>query len=197
MNVIRRSTSSLFVALALFATPAAAFDLADSKLDITVSGESAYGRTNGNTYLQGDEEGRYDNSVLGLSIIGHPTDRLTIGSRIDIEEGDEGAAEIDWIFAEWKVNDKFRFRVGKSKHPFGNYGEIKEEGILRPFYNAPTVLYGPAEIVGDGYTGLGITGFARLSDAWALTYDVYGGELHTAENDSLPAALDPTSPLVG
>jgi len=191
MKAFRRSSSLLLAGLALVASPAAAFDLADGKLDLGVSGDAAYGRTDGNTFDVGDEEGRYDNTILGISVIGHVGDHLTIGSRIDFEGGEGAEAEVDWAFAEWKVSDRLRFRAGKAKHPFGNMGEIKEEGILRLFFSNPVVIYGPAEIVGDGYTGAGLTGFLRVSDRWSLTYDLYGGELDTEENDALPAALDP------
>lgn len=188
MTHSRRIASSLLAGLALLATPAAAYDLADGKLDIGVSGEAGYGRTNGNTYAVGNEDGNYDNTVLAISVIGHPSDRLTIGGRVDFEGGEGSEAQVDWAFAEWKVSDALRLRAGKAKHPFGNYGEIKEEGILRLFFTAPTVLYGPAEFAGDGYTGAGITGFVRLSDRWALTYDVYGGELDVAELNTLDLA---------
>ena len=91
------STKPLLVAaLALLAAPAAAYDLADGKLDIGVSGEAAYGRTNGNVYGAGSEEGRYDNTGLGVSFIGHVNDRLTIGARFDFEGGEGSEVGIDW-----------------------------------------------------------------------------------------------------
>lgn len=189
-----RVKTLLLPALALLAQPVAAFDLADGKLDIGVSGEAAYGRTAGNTYSVGNEDGQYDNTVLGIHFVGHLTDRLTIAARIDLEGGEEMAAEIDWAFAEWKVSDALRFRAGKGKHPFGNYGETIEEGTLRPFFTPPTVIYGPSEFVADGYTGVGITGFRRLGEGWTLSYDLYGGELDVDEINTLDLALDPTLP---
>jgi hypothetical protein len=192
MNVFRHGTPSLLAALALFATPAAAFDLADGKLDIGVAGEAAYGRTNGNTYSVGNEEGQYDNTKLGIIIMGHLSDRLSVASRIDLEGGEGTEAQIDWAFAEWKVSDALRFRAGKAKHPFGNYGETIEDGTLRPFFKPPTVMYGPAEMVGEGYTGVGLTGFKRLGDDWTLAWDLYGGEVDVAEFNSIELAFDPS-----
>jgi hypothetical protein len=54
-------------------------------------------------------------------------------------------------------------------------------------------------MVGEGYKGLGLTGFTRLG-GWGLVYDVYGGDLDIETSNALARvaepALDPSEELV-
>ncbi len=186
-----RPARTLLVAAALSLAPrlAAAFDLADGKLQLSLTGEAGYGRTDGNTYSGGSEEGNYDNTLLAVSVAGDLSPRLRVVGRVAVNE--EGEAMLDWAFAEWKVSDALRFRAGLAKHAFGNYGEIIEEGTLRPFFFAPQTIYGSANIAGEGYKGLGLTGFLRLG-RWGLAYDVYGGDLDLEVSNALFRIADPT-----
>jgi hypothetical protein len=189
-----RFTHLLFPALLLAASPAAAIDAAGGNLTVSVAGQAGYARTDGNVYGPGDEYGNYENTMVALSVMAHPADRLLIGTQLHFatvvdrgasgEEAEAGKAEIDWAFAEWRLADALRLRLGKSKHPFGLYGESLDVGTLRPFFELPTSIYGPAHVVGEGYTGAGLSGFYRFSKGWALGYDVYGGELHAAAYQS-------------
>lgn len=192
----RLRTLLLAAPLALLPALAPAYELDDGRLELRLTGQAGYGRTDHNTFLLGHREGNYDNSVLAMSVAGQLSEQLRVVGRFDIER--EGA-EIDWAFAEWKVNDALRFRAGMGKHAFGNYGEILEEGTLRPFFDAPHSIYGRANIAGEGYTGLGITGFHRLGH-WGLQYDVYGGELDVETSNAVVRVveplLDPTEELV-
>lgn len=194
--MLRLAGATLFLGALLAPPPAAAFDLADGRLSVGLTGQVAYGRTDGNTFGTGDEEGAYDNTVLAVTVLGHPTDRLLVAGRIDIESEEEGA-EVDWAFAEWRVTDALRLRAGMAKHAFGNYGETLEEGTLRPFFIPPQSVYGPNNIVGEGYTGAGISGFTRLR-RWGISYDLYVGELDVETTNShlryLDDPLAPTEP---
>jgi hypothetical protein len=188
----RRLARTLLLAAAAAALAprgASAFELADGRLDIGLSGEAGYGRTDGNTYVGGAEEGNYDNTLLALSVAGQLSPRLRVVGRVAVNEG--GTAMVDWAFAEWKFADALRLRAGKAKHAFGNYGEIIEEGTLRPFFYAPQSIYGPANMVGEGYKGLGLTGFLRLG-GWGLAYDVYGGDLDLETSNAIARIADPS-----
>jgi hypothetical protein len=191
-----RRTLLLLAPLALLPTLTPAYELDDGRLELRVTGQVGYGRTDHNSTFSASKEGNYDNSILAMSVAAQLSDRLRVVGRFDIEN--EGA-EIDWAFAEWKVSDALRFRAGMGKHAFGNYGEILEEGTLRPFFDAPQSIYGPANIAGEGYTGLGITGFHRFG-RWGFLYDLYGGELDVETSNALlrigNPLLDPTEDLV-
>jgi hypothetical protein len=178
--MLRRPTAIhlLLPALLLAAAPTAALETADGKLTVSAFGSIGYGRTDGNVYGPGTEDGKYENTDLAIAFIGRPADRLLIAAQVFFS-ADE-AASIDWAFAEWKLHDAARLRLGKAKHPFGLYGESRDVGTLRPFFMLPTSVYGPTHLVAEGYTGVGLTGFHRLVKGWSLAYDVYGGQLQAA-----------------
>jgi opacity protein-like surface antigen len=172
----------LLAALLLAAAPAAALETADGKLTVSAYGSAGYGRTDGNVYGPGTEDGSYENTQLALAFIGRPADRLLIAAQVFFTSAE--TPSIDWAFAEWKLHDALRLRLGKAKHPFGLYGETRDIGTLRPFFTLPTSVYGPTHLVAEGYTGVGLTGFYRLAKGWSLGYDVYGGQLQTAVYES-------------
>jgi hypothetical protein len=184
----RPGRTLLLAALAAAPLGAAALDLADGRLALRVSGEAGFGRTDGNTYAGGSEEGSYDNTLLAVSMAGQLTPQLRVVGRLAVAE--ERGTMLDWAFAEWKVSDALRLRAGLAKHAFGNYGETIEEGTLRPFFYAPQSIYGPANMVGEGYKGLGLTGFMRLG-TWGLAYDVYGGDLDIESSNAFARVADP------
>ncbi len=141
-------------------------------------GSSAYGKTDGNRYLVGNQEGAFRDSAFALSISAEASDRLRISSQLFLADRDgEVEASIDFAFAEWSLADTLKLRAGRVKLPFGLYTEIFDVGTLRPFATLPQGVYGPAAIVAEGYQGFGLTGRSRLGEDWTLAFDVYGGGL--------------------
>jgi hypothetical protein len=188
-----RRTPWIALALAVLPHLAKAYELDDGRLHLGVAAQAAYGRTDSNSFAPGakeggSKEGNYTNTVLALSISGDLSDRLRVSARFDIEPGE--TAEVDWAFAEWKASDALRIRAGMVKHAFGSYGEIKEEGTLRPMYYLATSVYGPGNISGEGLTGLALSGFARYG-RWALGYDLYAGSLRFEVSPQLLRISDP------
>ncbi len=145
-------------------------------------GSWAYGRTNGNQYLSGDESGRYDDDAFTLNVAATPGDRLRIVAQPFWKEGPEGAEiTLDYAFAEWTFSDKLKLRAGKVQQPFGISTEVFDVGTLRPFIHLPQAVYGPFGIVGEAYTGLGFTGSFHGKGGWELNYDIFGGGQHLEE----------------
>ena len=139
-------------------------------------GSWAYGRTDGNAYLAGDHEGRYDDASFTINVSSSVTDRLRVVAQAEWQDGRKGTEiELSYAFAEWKVSDKLSFRAGKTKLPFGVSTEVFDVGTLRPFVELPQAVYGPSGIQGEAYKGLGLTGTFDLKHGWSLDYDVYGG----------------------
>jgi hypothetical protein len=151
---------------------------------IHVFGGWAYGKTNGNTYLAGTRDGAYDNATLALNVAASPVEQLRLEGQVCVGL-DRGVREtsIDYAFAEWRLSDAARLRAGRLKHPFGIYTEIFDVGTLRPFYSLPQAVYGPVGTLAKAYDGVGISGFRKLGTRWAVTYDVYAGELELPFND--------------
>lgn len=145
-------------------------------------GNWAYGRTDGNRYLSGDEGGRYDDAAFSLNVAASAGDRLRVVAQPFWEDGPDGAElSLDFAFAEWTFSDKLKLRAGKVPLPFGISTEVFDVGTLRPFLALPQAVYGPVGIVGEGYAGVGLTGAFDFERGWGLEYDVFGGGQHLEE----------------
>lgn len=142
-------------------------------------GEWAYVRTDGNDFLDGNEDGDYDTSGLGLNVTTAIGDDLKVVGQLALRSGEEDTprAELDYAFAQWHFSDALQLRLGRSKHPFGIYTEIFDVGTLRPFFHLPLSLYGPSEIAAQSYNGAGLTGTRPLGAATSIDYDAYVGEV--------------------
>src|ERR1700738_3820591 len=77
---ITRILAALLPLLAsLFGVPRSAVAQESSeRVAVHGFGEWAYGKTNGNQYLVGDHDGRYDNASLALNVVASVTERLRI-----------------------------------------------------------------------------------------------------------------------
>lgn len=138
----------------------------------------SYGRTDGNEYLLGTEDGEYDHLDFALTIFAQPSERLTVHGQVFWQlEGEERETELDFAFAEWRFSRAARFRIGKVRFPFGIYAEVFDVGTVRPFLFLPQGIYGPAGFVAEGYLGVGLTGEVGGGQGWEIAYDVYAGEL--------------------
>jgi hypothetical protein len=146
------------------------------RVEVHGFGSWAYGKTDGNQYLAGDHDGRYDDAILGINVAASLTERLRVVGQAEWEDGTEGTeASLHYSFAEWTFSDKLKLRAGKVKQPFGISAEVFDIGTLRPFYELPQAFYGPIDLVGESYKGIGFTGSFDLKGGWGLTYDLYGG----------------------
>jgi Phosphate-selective porin O and P len=155
-----------------------------------VFGGWAYGKTNGNAYLAGTHAGAFDSADLALNVAASPVEALRLEGQfaVDVERGVQ-TTSIDYAFAEWRVSDAARLRVGRLKHPFGIYTEIYDVGTLRPFFALPQAVYGPVGTLAEAYNGVGLSGFRKLG-TWSVSYDVYAGELDLPYTDFDDYILD-------
>jgi len=180
-----RRTLHLLVGLFAATAPALAQDA--NELAIHAFGSSLYGKTDGNTYSVGTEEGRYSNSQLSLNLSAHVSDKLQITGQMAFSQNGEGVQPtLDYAFAEWRFSDGLKLRAGRVQQPFGLYTEVFKVGTLRPFAILPQGIYGPVGFVAEGYDGIGLTGRWRSSSGWALQYDVYGGGVELGGDAILP-----------
>jgi hypothetical protein len=171
----KRILALAVLGVGLAGVPARAQDF-QQRTDLHGFGSWAFGSTDGNRYLAGEDGREYRNSTLGLAVDAAPSEHLRVVGQAFWNESDEGTrAEFDYAFAEWKFSDSLRLRAGQVKMPFGLYGEVARVGTLRPFLDLPQAVYGPIGLTGEHYRGLGVTGRHTLGDKWNLDYDVYGG----------------------
>src|SRR5512133_1227279 len=189
---MRKSWMIASLVLGSFATPAGAIDVANGKLTVSGFGEWGYGRTwNENEYLLGTEEGNYQNAQFALAVTARPQDELVVAGQIFLDA--DGEVSLDWGFAEYRVNDLLRIRVGKVKNPLGLFMEVKDVGTLRPFFTLPQSIYGPNDFAAEAYLGVGFTGEWQGPSGWGLAYDAYVGALEIPSFE--PAMAIENAPL--
>ncbi len=178
MRILRIFLLTFAVSLVL-AFPAYASDLSDI-VQFHGFGGWAYTKTDGNIYLDGNEDGNYDNFQFSLSVAANPAENLRVVAQAFWEESiDEDLVGLDYGFAEWFFDELLILRIGKVKQPIGIYNEVHDVGTVRPFYYLPKGIDG---FVNEAYKGLGFTGSYYTDEGWGLDYDIYGGSLDVTVN---------------
>ena len=171
--------AALAIGVAVLPGPAAAVDLADGKLSLHGDGQWSYRRTAGrNAYLDGTPEGNYDSAMFDLVVTARPSEDLVISAQLGFDP-QETAAE--WVFAEWRFSEALRLKVGRIPQPIANFNELRFAGTTRAFFDLPTGLYGPGNILASAVLGVAMTGQAPLDGGWTLAWDAYAGALRLAE----------------
>ncbi|HBL27202.1 MAG TPA: hypothetical protein DD490_10240 [Acidobacteria bacterium] len=171
----------LAAVLGLLPAAASAIDLTD-KVHLSGFGHWQYGRTDGNTFLGATEDGEYDNGDFALSVSAQVSDPLRIAGQLHLAY--DGTTELDFAFAEYSLSDAAKLRAGLVKHPFGISTEVLHVGTLRLLGDLPQSLYGTTGVVSEAIKGLAFAGRKDFASSWALSYDVYAGELNPF-NDGL------------
>ncbi len=165
---------------ALLAAPAArAVEVNDGQLSVHGDGQWSYQRSTGdNAFGEARPGGNYDTAMLDVVLTARAAEDLVISAQLGFEP--EGTS-LEWAFAEWRYHDRMRVRVGKVQQPFGNFNELRFAGTTRAFFDLPAGVYGPGNVTGSAYLGVGLTGQLWSRDDWALAYDLYGGAVTLAE----------------
>lgn len=187
----RPARLALALAVAALVAPGAApaVDVQDGLLSLHGDGQWAWQKTSGgNAFGQATPEGNYDTAMFDLVVTARPAQDLVVSAQLGFEP--EGAG-LEWGFAEWRFTEALRVRVGKVQQPFGNLNELRFAGTTRPLYHLPYSAYGPANVVGTAYLGIGTTGQLARDDGWALGYDAYGGAVTLDELEPHAAILHP------
>lgn len=93
----------------------------------------------------------------------------------DIFFPNDNELEIDWAFYERRLGPDSVLKVGRLNVPLGIYNEIRDVGVLLPFFNLPISFYGGVLSSAETVDGISFAhSFAPRSD-WALEAEVYLG----------------------
>lgn len=168
--------AALLSILAGFAGRADAVVLMDGKLNISGYAYWAYGKTDGNAFQLGTQDGYYDNAALALAIRVQATDDLSASFQFTQDE-DYTQNGVDYAFFEYKASDAVRIRFGMPKVPIGLSWDVNDVGTLRPFLRLPSSVYNNTSFGGYSYLGVGVSGTRLLPAGHELTYDLFAGGL--------------------
>lgn len=195
-----KSTTSRAAALAVLAVSAMLFlappaqAQTDSKIQLHFFGDWVFGKSDGNNYQSASKDGRYDDTALGLLMRYDATENVAVVGQVAWEhsEGLAGDAEtlLDYAFVQWTHSDRVHVRFGRTYHPFGIYGEIRDIGTARPFIERPPELYSEIGVVSESLQGVTVYGDLPSPDKWSLHYDAFGGATDLPVSDAGPDIVE-------
>ncbi|RMF55581.1 MAG: hypothetical protein D6748_15055 [Calditrichaeota bacterium] len=84
--------------------------------------------------------------------------------------------ELDWAFYEYHINDKTSFKFGRIQVPFGIYNEIRDVGVLLPFYQVPYTPYGEGNYTSETVNGITVCQKITRFNPWRIQLELYAGE---------------------
>jgi hypothetical protein len=121
------------------------------------------------------------NVDVALSFSAFPVDGIAIHVQpfFDVVSG-VTEASLDFGFVSWEPSDRFKLHAGKVQQPVGLFSQFFDVGTLRPFAMLPQGVYGATGVMSEGYYGMGASGTFTSDGDWSLAYDVYGGQLDVA-----------------
>lgn len=84
--------------------------------------------------------------------------------------------ELDWAFYRHKVGKESALQVGRSPIPWGIYNEIRDVGVVLPFYRPHDSVYGDGSFSTETLDGVIFSHTAYPGNGWTLDLDLYVGE---------------------
>ncbi|MEO5823334.1 MAG: hypothetical protein ABIT71_22745 [Vicinamibacteraceae bacterium] len=176
-------TAMASLALAMASTPAFAqssFKVGDKEVQAHGSIQQGFVFSTGNNFLTmntRDGSGAMTDGAFNLST--QATSKLRLGAQIysrNIGDLGNGALQVDWAFADYKVNSKFGVRAGKVKTALGLYNDTQDMEFLHTWALLPQGVY-PLDLrsVTIAHVGADAYGKFSLNKAGSLQYTVYAG----------------------
>jgi len=178
--------SLLVLGLLLVASPAAAVEVGSegdlASVEVHAFASQGFILSKDNNYLSSDTtHGSFQFSEVGVNLTKSITDKLRMGVQLFAQDlGPTGSYNVkaDWFYLDYRVNDFLGFRAGRVKIPFGLYNEVNDIDSARTAVLLPQSVY-PEQ--NRNYllaqTGVELYGYARLHEAGALDYRLYGGTI--------------------
>jgi len=102
---------------------------------------------------------------------------------------------LDWAFFEYYFFESFSVKVGKIQLPLGNFNELRDVGVLIPFYSVPFSPYGESNYMSETVNGLLLSYESGTNYGWSFNSDLYIG--HWTWKEWSPALLSGYGPSVG
>lgn len=143
--------------------------------------------TGNNIFGDSEDDGSFELNEFALTLNSIPTENIRLSLQLLSRDlGDEGNNDllVDWVMAEYQLNDYFGIRAGKVKLPIGLYNQQRDSDFLRPMAFLPQSIYNEnkrALLVGAW--GGSLYGNFSLDSIGDFDYQAYYGKVDF-RNDS-------------
>ncbi|MCA9732482.1 MAG: hypothetical protein H6696_12880 [Deferribacteres bacterium] len=114
---------------------------------------------------------RYDSKLNSSFVVQLSHKRLGGSPYMQVEPN----VAFDWGFYEYKISDESAVRIGKILYPLGIYNELRDVGILLPFYRVPSTVYGERGHTSETIDGFSYSHTFRKNARWEMNLSVFGG----------------------
>jgi hypothetical protein len=165
------------------ATPASGDNSPLSKLSIHGFLTQAYGKTSDQQYFGVTSDGTSDLRKAALQVRYDATPQDNFVVQLAHERwglspigGLHQDVELDWAFYQHTFSDNTWVRAGKISIPFGANNEIRDVGVLLPFYRLPSVVYAEGFLTVETVSGAAIGRPFQLGGDWEIDTAAYLGE---------------------
>jgi hypothetical protein len=88
----------------------------------------------------------------------------------------QSQVDIDWLFYEFALPTETRLRAGRFPVAAGIYNEVRDVGVLLPFFRPPFTFYREGGLFSETVDGVSVAHRFLTGSAWTLDVDVYYGE---------------------
>ncbi|MDA8020464.1 MAG: hypothetical protein MPN21_23750 [Thermoanaerobaculia bacterium] len=153
-------------------------------------------RTTDEIILGIEEDGSFPYGNAALTLRYHPAPRHAIvlqvaardigDSPVDDETDD---IELDWLFYEFTFSDRTRLRLGRHPVAAGIFNQIRDAGILLPFFRPAYTFYRDGALLSETVDGIAISHRFRADRPWSVDADAYYGEFETFQGQRSDASL--------
>ncbi len=114
-------------------------------------------------------------SKLGLQGVASFADNaFSITAQVVSRGAANGAADLEWLYGSYRVNDKVTFQFGRQRLPMFYYSDSQDIGFALPWTHLPTWLYGWQVV---NYNGAKIK-YQDQFGGWTANADLIAGNEH-------------------
>ncbi len=157
--------------------------LAQTQFNVHGYLSQAYARSNGHQIFGVPKRGTSDYRSLALQFRFDANLKSTIIIQLSHKRMGESPVmkveddiELDWAFCNYKFNESHSIKIGKIQLPLGIYNEIRDVGVLLPFYRVPYAQYGEGNYMSETIDGFSYTYLLNKLSPWSLKFDLYAGQ---------------------
>jgi hypothetical protein len=162
---------------------------ADAQSTLTVAGrevqlhgfvQQGFVFTSDNNFLtMGSDNGSGEMTDGGINASTKFNDKLRVGAQLyvrNLGQFGNGRVELDWVFADYQVNEKIGFRGGKVKTSLGLINDTQDMEFLHTWALLPQSVY-PLDLrsVTIAHTGGDVYGRFNTKKAGSVAYVAYAG----------------------
>lgn len=139
----------------------------DFKKPFFVSDYAQAGIYDGNSSLQWQPDSKL--GLQGSAIF--PGKRFSVTGQLVSRGARNGAVNLEWLYASYKLNDNFTLQAGRKRIPMFYYSDTQDIGFALPWTHLPPQLYGWDAV---NYNGVNLA-YRGMWGEWASAINLLAG----------------------